>query len=437
MKTTTPPVRNSMSHSARDCRPVATLLILLMLACFALAPAPNAFGVLPAPDGGYLGNNTAEGTNALLSLTTGANNTAVGANALLKTTNGSYNAGFGSRALENNIHGNFNMAVGTQALFNNTGSANLAVGFRTLFFNTTGHNLTGIGAGALYKNTTGIFNTAIGYQALFSNIGNIGGAANTAIGDKALFNNISGSGITAIGFGALFLNTNSDNTAIGFDALLNNTTGFNNIALGAQAGQNITIENNNIDIGNFGVSGDSDTIRVGSTQTSTFIAGIFGQASAGGATVFVNSSGKLGTSVSSARFKQNVQDMGDSSHALLALRPVTFHYKPELDPDGIAQFGLVAEEVEKINPALVVRDADGKPYTVRYEAVNAMLLNEFLKEHRKVQELKATVAQHEKDFQSKLVGQQKQIEALTSGLEKVTAQLEVKKPAPRIASNDQ
>ena len=321
---------------------------------------------------------------------------------------------------------------------NTTASGNTATGYQALTSNSVGgiENVAN-GYQALFHNTSGHFNTAVGYQALFSNIGNIGGAANTAIGDKALFNNISGSGITAIGFGALFLNTNSDNTAIGFDALLNNTTGFNNIALGAQAGQNITIENNNIDIGNFGVSGDSDTIRVGSTQTSTFIAGIFGQASAGGATVFVNSSGKLGTSVSSARFKQNIQDMGDSSHALLALRPVTFHYKPELDPDGIAQFGLVAEEVEKINPALVVRDADGKPYTVRYEAVNAMLLNEFLKEHRKVQELKATVAQHEKDFQSKLVGQQKQIEALTSGLEKVTAQLEVKKPAPRIASNDQ
>jgi hypothetical protein len=142
----------------------------------------------------------------------------------------------------------------------------------------------------------------------------------------------------------------------------------------------------------------------------------------GGIGVIVGNSGQLGTVVSSARFKDAIKPMDKASEAILALQPVTFHYKHELDPDGIPQFGLVAEQVEKIDPDLVARDDEGRPYTVRYEAVNAMLLNEFLKEHRTVQDLKTVVAQ-----------QQKQIEALTAGLEKVSAQTELRKPAPQIA----
>ncbi len=144
----------------------------------------------------------------------------------------------------------------------------------------------------------------------------------------------------------------------------------------------------------------------------------------------VNSNGRLGVASSSQRFKDQIKPMDKASEAVLALRPVTFRYNQEIDPEGTSQFGLVAEEVEKINPALVTRDAQGKVFTVRYEAVNAMLLNEFLKEYREVEQLK-------KDFQSKLAEQQKQIKALTSGLEKVSAQLETSKPAPQMALNNQ
>ncbi len=128
--------------------------------------------------------------------------------------------------------------------------------------------------------------------------------------------------------------------------------------------------------------------------------------------------------------------MADASEAILALKPVTFRYKEGLDPKRITRFGLVAEEVEKINPDLVARDTKGELYTVRYEAVNAMLLNEFLKEHRKVEEqqatiaeLKATVGQQQKNFQATAARQQEQIEALTAGLQKISNQLELSKPA--------
>jgi trimeric autotransporter adhesin len=179
------------------------------------------------------------------------------------------------------------------------------------------------------------------------------------------------------------------------------------------------------------VAGESNTIRIGKsgTQTTTIIAGITGTTVAGGVGVIIGSNGKLGTVVSSARFKEAIKPMDKASEAILALKPVTFRYRHELDPDGIPQFGLVAEQVEKVNPDLVARDEQGKPYTVRYEAVNAMLLNEFLKEHAKVEQLR-------KDFESKIAEQQKQIEALTAGLQRVSAQVEVSKPAPRtVVSN--
>ena len=222
---------------------------------------------------------------------------------------------------------------------------------------------------------------------------------------------------------------------------------------------NLTKGDNNIDIGNAGVAGESKTIRIGSTplgnsnngQTRTFIAGIYGVAAAQGVAVYVNSSGQLGTHTSSARFKQNIRAMDDASDALLSLRPVTFRYKKEIDPEGIPQFGLVAEDVEKVNPDLVARDAQGKVYTVRYEAVNAMLLNEFLKEHRKVEEQEAmisqvkstlakqdtTIAQQQKDFQSTIAQQQKEIKALTAGLQKVSDELVLSKPAPQMVLNNQ
>jgi hypothetical protein len=189
---------------------------------------------------------------------------------------------------------------------------------------------------------------------------------------------------------------------------------------------NLTTGDDNIDIGNEGVIADAGTIRIGDVQTATFIAGISGATVAGGVSVIVDAGGHLGTVVSSQRFKADIKPMDKASEAILALKPVTFRYKHELDPDGIPQYGLVAEEVEKVNPALVARDAKGEVYTVRYEAVNAMLLNEFLKQHRKVEQQDATIAK-----------QQKQIEALTTGLQKVSDQLELSKPTPRTVGNNQ
>jgi hypothetical protein len=206
--------------------------------------------------------------------------------------------------------------------------------------------------------------------------------------------------------------------------------------LGSTAGLNLTTGNSNIDIGSQGVAGESSTIRIGSNQAATYIAGISGATVPSGVTVIVGGDGHFGTMVSSARFKNQIKAMDKVSEAILALRPVTLrNYVQQLDPEGIPQFGLVAEEVEKVNPDLVARDVQGKPYTVRYEAVNAMLLNEFLKEHRAVQEQKATIAQLKKQLQATAARQQKQIEALTAGLQKVSAQLEASKRPPQVVNN--
>src|SRR5262249_56777554 len=191
-------------------------------------------------------------------------------------------------------------------------------------------------------------------------------------------------------------------------------------ALGENAGNYNQRGNYNIDIGNIGYQGDSRVIRIGAfgVHTATFIAGISGVTVPSGVGVIIGNNGKLGTVVSSERFKDAVKPMDSASEAILSLKPVTFHYKHELYPDGIPQFGLVAEDVEKVNPDLVARDEQGKPYTVRYEAVNAMLLNEFIKARRQID------------------AQQKQIDALTAGLQKVSAQLEVSKSAPETVSNN-
>ena len=327
-----------------------------------------------------------------------------------------------------------NTFLGDDALIlNTTGLDNTAVGFNALFSNTTGSYNTANGFVALQSNTTGTFNTANGRDALSSNTA---GGDNTAVGVEALFSNTTGNQNTATGALALFFNTiGGNNTADGFDALLNNTTGNSNIAVGTGAGQNLTTGNNNIDIGNKGVAGESNTIRIGKQgrQTTTAIAGISGATVAGGVGVLIDTNGRLGTTTSSARYKDNIQPMDKASEAILALKPVTFHYKKDIDPDGIPQFGLVAEQVEKVNSDLVARDDDGKPYSVRYEAVNAMLLNEFLKAHRKgeqqdrkIEELEARVAQ----LQSALKEQD-------SKIQKVSLQLELRNPAPQVADNDQ
>jgi uncharacterized coiled-coil protein SlyX len=507
MKTTTQPPRNSI-----DCSPVRRgfILVALALAWFTLPPAPKVFGVTPAPDGGYPNNNTAEGTNALKSLTTGTDNTAVGFNALFNNTTGGNNTATGFEALYHNVTGEFdlpgdntadgyqalysntsgiqntaigfqalfyntsgtdNTATGFQALFYNTGGGNTANGYQALYSNTTGYDNTASGEGALGNNTTGYYNTATGDSALFFNdtgsnntatglsalaynstgsdntatgIGalfvNTTGSNNTATGSTALDQNTTGNNNTATGVGALLFNpTGNNNTAEGFQALYN-STGSNNIALGANAGINLTTGNNNIDIGARGVAGESNTIRIGrgGVHKIAYMQGISGATVASGVTVVVGSNGHLGTVQSSARFKDEIKPMDKASEAILALKPVTFRYKHKLDPDGVPQFGLIAEQVEKVNPDLVARDEKGQVYTVRYEAVNAMLLNEFLKEHRKVEEQQATVTRLEsKVAKQELTGaqQQKQIEALTATVQKVSDQVALSKPAPQLVTN--
>jgi hypothetical protein len=383
------------------------LLIMVALGCFALSPTAQA--VLPAPDGGYPGGNTAEGDDALFHLTTGTRNTAIGSQALVSNTTGGNNTAIGFNALVSDT----------------TGSGNTANGVHALVSNTTGSNNTAIGLDVLENNLIGRNNTATGYQALFSNRG----SDNTANGAFALYSNITGDSNTAIGFAALF----NPNVL---------TTGDNNIALGYNAGSSLTNGNNNIDIGNVGVAAESNTIRIGTTKTQTaiYLAGILGRTSTTGTPVFVYSDGLLGTVTSSARFKDDIKPMDKASEKILALKPVTFRYKKQIDPDKTPQFGLVAEEVEKVNSDLVIRDKDGKPYAVRYEAVNAMLLNEFLKEHKRVEEQQATIAELKGNAarQEKISAQQqKQIDALTAVVQKVSAQLEVSKAAPQTALNNQ
>jgi trimeric autotransporter adhesin len=439
----TTPVRNLLAQS-----PLQHGFVLLALGLsFALLPTARA--VDPPPDGGYPNMNTAEGQDALFGLTTGfgntahgfqalfsattgSNNVAAGANALFSNTTGSYNTSNGSGALEKSTIGTANTANGFQALYNNiSGSNNTADGVVALYSNTSGFANIANGNGALFGNTTGINNVAIGLDALYSNTT---GRSNTANGYTTLFSNATGINNTASGASALQSNTSgSNNTAIGNAALGNNRSGSHNIALGNQAGRHLTTGDGNIDIGNGGVAGEAGTIRVGEpgNQTTTFIAGISGTTVAGGVGVVIDSNGHLGTIVSSERFKDGIKPMDKTSEAIFSLQPVTFHYKKDLDPVGIPQFGLVAEQVAKVDPDLVARDTDGKPFTVRYEAVNAMLLNEFLTEHRKVEALEATVAAQQKDFefqqqqsQATAAHQQQEIQALTAALKAQSAQIQ-------------
>ena len=369
-----------------------------MLSCFGLSA--KILAVVPAPDGGYPGNNTAEGTNALFSLTSGIDNTALGFEALFRNTTG-----------------DFNTAEGFGALFNNTsGTQNTATGVNALISNTTGSFNTANGVNTLFRNTTGFQNAATGVQALFSNTT---GNHNTADGDNALVHDTIG----------IF------NTAIGAHALDQNITGSSNVALGFQAGFNIT-GSGNVCVGEniVGVAGESNVTRIRNVGSTAQSNGVF---------VTVGAGGKLGFQVSSRRYKDDIKPMDRASEALFALKPVSFRYKKEIDPARSPDFGLIAEDVVTVNPDLVARDEEGNIVTVRYQAVNAMLLNEFLKEHKKVEEqqasiaeLKSTVAQQKNDFQAKVAHQQEQIEALTAGLQKVSAQLEVSKTAPRVVNNN-
>jgi hypothetical protein len=491
--------------------PVENSIIILAFCCFALAPA---FGVSPPPDGGYAGANTAEGTNALLNLTSGIANTAVGANALLHDTTGGYNVGIGSGTLAANTTGSFNMAIGTGALSKSTTSSNMAIGFRALFLNTTGHNLTGVGANALYSNTTASFNTAVGgaalyknttgldntangYQALYGNVSgqdntatgfkaldNNDGDQNTANGSQALYRNTDGSDNTAIGFNALYNDHGDENTAIGSQALFSNTTGANNTASGYPALYSNTTGEDNTANGSFALygntGGDGNTAdgfqalinntdgsentatgvdalysnTTGSSNTAIGVTagamitgsgnvcighGVQGVAAVDNTTwirnvydsvasdraVYVNSDNKIGTLASSRRYKEEIKPMEKTSEALLSLKPVTFRYKQELDPHHVPMFGLIAEEVEKVNPDLVTRNKKGEVETVRYDAINAMLLNEFLKEHKKVQDLEATVAQQQKGMDVLTA----QFKEQAAQIQKVSAQLAAASPS--------
>ena len=444
-------------------------LTAAVLACCGILSVVQA--VSPPPDGGYANFTTAEGQNALLNLSSGAANTAVGALSLESVAVGSFNTAvgagtllfdtadantaIGAAALLFNTDGSSNTAIGVSALENNTASGNTAVGSNALFFNTTGGTLSitnnlsvgpnvAVGQEALKKNTIASGNTAVGYQALGNNtagFNNTDLSISTAVGFQALAN-ASGPDAAlndAFGYQALFsLTGGANNVAIGGNALRNLANGNVNLAVGSPAGFNLTSGDFNIFIGSDAgadVTTASNVICIGAAGNnvsgSCFIDHIFNATSSGGVGVFVNANGRLGTSTSSKRFKDDIKPMGKSSEALFALKPVTFHYKRELDGDRIPQFGLVAEDVEKVNPDLIVRDKDGKPYSVRYEQVNAMLLNEFLKAHKKVQQLEATVMQQQKS----LASQQTQIEALGCDLQKVSAQLEINTTAPQMVLN--
>jgi len=440
-------------------RKIISTATLLLLVCCALLPKSEA--VNPPPDGGYPGGNTAEGQGALLSLTSGTFNTAVGFSSLRALTDGDFNTATGAGTLIANT-GDENTAIGTGVLLSNTiGSSNTGTGAFALFSNTEGEFNTATGVSALFSNTEGKNNTANGFQALLNNTA---GSQNTAVGTQALLSNKEGSNNTASGFQALLNNTSgmlntangiqallnnttgAFNTAMGFAALQSNTTGGNNIALGFNAGGNLTTGFSNVDIGNPGLRDESRTIRIGDngSQTRTFIAGIRGVTTenADAVNVVVDSDGQLGTTSSSRRFKKEIRPMHQASQAILGLKPVTFYYKT--DTTRTPQFGLIAEEVAEVNPDLVVRDKEGKPYSVRYDQVNAMLLNEFLKEHRKVEKQQAVVAQLEstlaslrKNFELTATKQQKEIEALTSGLQKVSAQVGLSALGTKVTATEQ
>jgi Chaperone of endosialidase len=361
---------------------IPPFLVAFALACFGLLPRVNA--VVPPPDGGYPNGNTAEGDFALQNLMTG----------------------------------NFNTALGFFSLFTDTaGLQNTAVGAGALFKNTADNN-TASGAGALFNNTTGTQNTANGLGALFSNttIGVDSGHDNTATGFEALASNTIGPNNTAVGSFALVSQTvGNGNSAFGKGALFSFISGEGNTALGDGAGSNLQTGNGNVYIGGgvHGFATESQHTYIGNINTTSVSGG-------GTDTVTINlTTGLLGHLSSSRRYKENIKPMESTSEALYQLKPVTYRYKKEIDSTQSPAFGLIAEEVAEVNPALVARNSEGQPESVHYEMVNAMLLNEFLKEHRKVDKL------------------EKQVEALTAGLQKVSAQLELSKAAPQTVLNNQ
>jgi hypothetical protein len=386
---------------------IQSLLITLALLCFVRLPRAQA--VVPPPDGGYPNFNTAEGQKALFSLTTGSANTAVG-----------------WFSLESLATGSFNTATGAGTLLFNAADNNTALGAAALLFNTTAHDNTATGAAALLNNTTGNFNTATGAFALSSNttFGGSSGHDNTAVGYDALLSNTTGAFNTALGAGALFSNTEAHrNTAVGSGAL-GLSTGSNNSALGHQAGLTSGTGNNNVYIGEgvFGVAGENDHTYIRNINTTSVSGG-------GTDTVTINlTTGLLGHLSSSRRYKEDVKPMERTSETLYQLKPVTYRYKKEIDSTQSPAFGLIAEEVAEVNSDLVACNAEGQPESVHYEMVNAMLLNEFLKEHRKVEEQQATIAQLKEEIETIVAHSKEQ----DSKIERVSAQVQMSKTEPQV-----
>jgi hypothetical protein len=341
--------------------------------------------VMPSVSSMY---NTGVGYGSLDSLTTGTNNTAVGAAALASDSVGGDNTAVGSAALGYNL-GTANTAVGANALPNNSdGTYNTAVGVEALFENTTGNDNVGIGRKALYNNSTGSYTTAVGAYALSASTT---GGYDTGFGAYTLNDNTSGSGNTAFGYAALrSTTTGSNNIGFGYQSLYQDATGSNNIAMGYQAAYNLYNGSNTIEIGSLGGAGDNNLIRIGSTQSATFIAGVAG-AQVTGSAVYVTSSGQLGVLASSERYKTDVVSIGASTERLQQLRPVSFHLKT--DPKGAVQYGLIAEEVDTVYPELVIRDDKGQIQGVRYEELAPMLLNEVQRQAAEIRELKTQLAE--------------------------------------------
>ena len=446
-------LKKSINRSPLRC---GFVTMAIALCWFALSPPLKA----QCPSGCGPGGNTALGVNALDSTNPvggGINNTAVGFNALTSNTTGQYNVAIGSGALANNTTGDFNMAIGTEALNQNLATFNLAIGFRVAFQNTTGNHLTGIGAAAMRNNTTGGFNTAVGADALRENTST---ELNVAVGDSALssFNGTAATDGANTALGSIALNaltSGQENVVVGRRALEFATSGSNNVVVGWRAGDGLDTGDGNTFIGDqagrnegpdvsnvicLGTLGDTQAAGQ-TTDNRCYIGHIVGVTTGGPAPsvpVVIDQDGQLGTVVSSRRFKKDIKPMDETSEAILKFKPVTFHYNNKDKNDATPEFGLIAEDVEQVNRDLVVYGKDGKVLSVRYDAVNAMLLNEFLKEHKKVEEQQASIA----DLKSTVASQQQAMQVFTAQLQeqatqiqKVSAQLEASKPAPKVVAN--
>jgi hypothetical protein len=364
---------------------LAISLSVLLSATIASATQP------PDPTASDAHYNTAAGSYALNSETTGALNSAIGYEALYRNTTGGMNTALGASALFNNVGGSDNVAAGTYALHTNgSGADNTVAGYYAMYNNTSGSQNTAVGSNAIVNNTTGYWNTALGFAAL---AGNVAAFGNTAIGTRALNSSSGGNTNTAVGLAAMqYSTTGYNNTTLGAYTLGDNFLGFNNIAIGYEAGSANGDNSNNIDIGHMGSYNDVGFIRIGTpgTQTTTFIAGING-AQITGAAVYVNSAGQLGVLASSSRYKTQIAPMGASSEKLGQLRPVTFHLKS--DPQGSLQFGLIAEEVDRVYPELVIRDSNGMIQGVRYDELAPLLLNEVQMQRSTIKEQAAKLDQ--------------------------------------------